>query len=57
MKLVSFKKILYLVGFSGVNCQGGSTGPCKNNQCKNGATCFATSKTDYSCACVSGFYG
>jgi len=52
--------ICLLAGTTGANCA--STGtvtsrPCSSNQCKNGATCYDTSFTQYGCACVSGFFG
>ena len=45
-------------GITGINCQGSTNSKaCSLNQCKNGATCYETSATNYGCACPGGFYG
>ncbi len=52
--------IFLSAGTTGTNCASTSiiTGrPCSSNQCRNGATCYETSFTQYGCACVSGYYG
>ena len=55
--MIKFIIIFFKAGISGTNCQGSVSVPCLTNQCKNGATCFATSTTEYSCACSSNYYG
>lgn len=49
---------------SGTGGQGGShseepepTGPCKDHQCQNGATCEPDGDEDYTCLCAEGFEG
>ncbi|PIK36396.1 putative fibropellin-1, partial [Apostichopus japonicus] len=45
-----------LPGFSGVQCEIGSTDPCDSNPCQNQAPCV-TSDDTYLCLCTEGFSG